>query len=131
MDIDAARETAYAEKPARDYIAVYKENLSAEARQSLEWIASQEGEKALQRYEETKNEEDPIVRVLRERALESIKFPKEISSTVREGHAVVGSIQGEEWVAGCEWALSAFGGEMIKTTLADEHLTLSQKKSSL
>ncbi len=134
-DVDAAREAAYAEKPARDYIAEYKGQLSDEARKNLEWIASQESDKALKRYEETKNEEDPVVRILRERALESIEFPKELQTDItnrKEERAIGGSgVQEKQWLAGCEWALRDLGTELIEDTLTDKHLEPFQKKQAL
>lgn len=134
-DMDAAREAAYAEKPARDYIAEYKDQLSDEARESLAWIASQEAEKALRRYEETKNEEDPVVRILRERALESIEFPKGLQTEItnRKEERMIGGrgVQEKQWVAGCEWALHDLGAELIEATLTDKHLEPSQKKQAL
>lgn len=126
-DVDAAREAAYAEKPARDYIAEYKEQLSPEARQSLEWIASQEAEKALKRYEETKNTEDPVVRVLRERALGSISMPVAVGAIAPR----VGEVQGKEWLAGCEWAIHDLGAELVESTLADTYMDIGQKKGAL
>lgn len=134
-DIDAAREAAYAEKPARDYIAEYKDQLSDGARQSLEWIASQEADKALQRYEETKDDEDPVVRILRERALESLEFPEEIRTEItnRKEERMIGGggVQEKQWIAGCEWALRDLGAELIEATLTDKYLEPSQKQSAL
>ncbi len=135
VDIDAAREAAFAEKPARDYIAEYKDQLSDEARQNLEWIASQEAEKALRRYEETKDEDDPVVRVLRERALESIEFPQEVRerfvTAAKEGAVFIGDVPPEQWIAGCEWALRDLGAELIDATISDGYKDLPQKKRNL
>lgn len=129
-DIDAAWEAAHAEKPARDYIAEYRDQLSDEARQSLEWIASQEAEKALKHYEETKDAEDPVVRVLREHALESLQFPKDVAEWIERDK---GSrhVSNEQWKKRCDWALQELGRELIEDTITNERIGLPQKKDQL
>ncbi|MFH1111849.1 MAG: hypothetical protein V1712_02145 [Patescibacteria group bacterium] len=61
-DKDEARETAYAEKPARDFVADHKTELTPEQRQALEWFASSEGEEALAEFRNKKIEQQDIIR---------------------------------------------------------------------
>jgi len=70
QDVEEAQVGAYAEKPFRDALVEYRDSLSEEAQKSLDWIASREGEEAIAAYREEKAGEDPVTRVLRERAEE-------------------------------------------------------------
>lgn len=122
-DMGAARETAYAEKPFRDAEADYRERLSDEAREALKYIASAEGEKALARYEATKNAEDPVVRVLREQAIKTLEFSPRLRVGIREAlentpDAKMGQVRLDEWERGAKWAIGELGRELVGEILA-------------
>jgi len=61
-DENAARDAAHAEKPARDFIVEHAVELSVGGKQALEWFASTEGEKAVERYNKKKEKINDIVR---------------------------------------------------------------------
>lgn len=72
-DKNEAEESAYAEKPYRDAAAEYGEKLSPEAKQALDWIASQEGEKAIEAYRSRDaSQKETAARILKEKTLDAI-----------------------------------------------------------
>lgn len=84
---DAAEVGAYAEKPIRDAIVDYKKQLvekygekeAKQATEAMEWIASEEGEKAMAAYREGQEQEDPRVTLLREKAKQTILLTEFLS----------------------------------------------------
>lgn len=76
-DIEEAREGAYAEKPFRDTLIKYEKELPRKAKKALEWIASKEGEKAMAKYREEKSAENPVIKILREKAIETLGFSQD------------------------------------------------------
>lgn len=112
-----AWEVAHAEKPFRDAEIAYREQLSDAARQGLDWVASQEGEKAIAAYEATKNEEDPAVRVLRGKAEATLEVPQFIRELAESPDAKIGTVDAKEWVRRIEWGIREFGREAVDEIL--------------
>lgn len=70
-DVNEAAEGAYAEKPARDFMAAPPVEITPEQQQVLEWFASTIGEKALADYRKMKEEQKELVR---EKGLEVVNI---------------------------------------------------------
>jgi len=103
----------------------YKESLSEEGRKALEWIASQEAEEALQKYALEKGEDDPVIDMLRARALATLELPSN-AKKVEAGGMWRGTID-KDWATRCRETLKLFGSSMIEDILADPHSDNSQK----
>lgn len=116
-DTAAATEAAYAEKPARDYLAEYKEQLTPEAQQALNWIASEEARKALENYDANKNAENPVIRVLREKALNTLEF--DLSKAADELKSQLGYLP-DRWIDQTGAILEQLGKSLIEDILKDE-----------
>ena len=96
-DIEAAEAAAYAEKPARDWIAENREKLSEEQLRSLEWFATSEGEKALA---ENAKDKDETRRLVEDKAFSFFDLDsdnKEVGEATRQlmGAAVSKELQNE------------------------------------
>lgn len=122
-DVGAATEMAYAEKPFREAEVDYREQMSHEAREALNFIASKEAEKALERYEATKDEEDPVVRVLREKALAGFEAVNGMGDKFIHHAAVdrqfgsIGRTPVREWVERINWGTKELAGELVDEIL--------------
>ena len=100
VDPGPASEAAGAEKPFRDALVDYRGSLSEKGKEALEYIASEEGRKAIAKYQEGEKE-DPVVRILRERALATLELPKSVRE-IAEGKAWRGKLD-KDWAARCKY----------------------------
>jgi len=112
-----AWEMAHAMKPFRDAEIEYRDQLSDSARQALDWIASKEAEKAVAAYEATRSEEDPAVRVLREKAEATLEVPQSIAKLAERPDTKIGTLDAKEWVRRNEWGIREFGREAVDEIL--------------
>lgn len=134
LDNDEALESAYAEKPYRDALADYKSGLSEAGKRALEWIASREAEKALEKYRSAQKE-DPAMRILRQRALATLELPESVRRTVAQKERVAQRGRGEgiynSWANRCKYGLQEFGKELIEKLLGDQQMEAVRKGAEL
>ena len=128
LEPEPAWEAAHAEKPFRDSLVDYRDSLSEEGKMALEYIASEEGKKAIAKYQETR-EESPAMRVLRDRALATLELPQNVRE-IYAGKAWKGSLD-KDWAARCKYGLEELGKEFIERVLNDEHMNATQKLNDL
>ena len=126
-DIGAATEAAYAEKPYQDALVDYRENLSDEGKKALEYIASQEAEKALANYK-SDQEESPDIRILRERALATLAIPASVDRKVERGF---NGDMNPEWRNRCEYGVRELGSEMMERIIKDPDTETRYKMNHL
>ncbi|MBI2640293.1 MAG: hypothetical protein HYW91_00180 [Candidatus Sungbacteria bacterium] len=111
---EGAWEAAHAEKPFRDAISDYKESLSEEAKKALEWIASQEAEKAIAQFEKDKKD-SPTLRTLRERTLATLNVPADVKSSFGKfDKEAINPTFLKNW----QWALEEMGKLLVEKTLS-------------
>jgi hypothetical protein len=103
----------YAEKPFRDALIEYKNQLSDEQKKALEMIATTEGQKAMAAYREAKSLEDPRITALRQNALQTVRLSEEARTYIAGGKG------GEQRLAITEDLVKITAALEIDRTLAD------------
>jgi hypothetical protein len=72
-DMGAAWEAAHAEKPFRDALIKHAEKLTPQEKEKLLWLASEEAEKAIEKFSKKKGEDrERAKEILKKRAMEAI-----------------------------------------------------------
>lgn len=125
---EGAWEAAHAEKPHQDALVDYKNSLSKAGKLALEWVASQEGEKALEKYRSAQKE-DPEMRILRERALATLELPESARRIVTRRERV-GKID-DSWAARCKYGLREFGKGLIEEIIRNQQMDATRKRAEL
>lgn len=106
-----AVEGAHAEKPFRDALVDYKEGLSEEANQALDWIASEEGEKAIEDYRKKQGDERIKAReLLKQKALMILDQPTLMAELAVARHLE----QGGKFL---EWAIRGIAETQLDSIL--------------
>lgn len=127
QDIGTAEECAYAEKPYRDALVKYEESLTPEQKQALDWIASKEGEAAIQAYEEKKGEEDPRITQLRENALKLLEINNEVLRDYLRNYSDKTPKDLEDKFEDVQRVFSGIGMTRIENKLSKEDISLKER----